>query len=369
MKKCVYAGSFDPLTNGHLWMIREGAQLLDMLIVAIGVNPAKQYTFSLEKRLEMLRQALADLPHVQVDAFSMHYLADYARQVSARYILRGVRSESDYEYERGMRYINQDLAPELTSIFLIPPRELIEISSSMVKGLSWPIGWDNVVRQYVPPGVYREILDQKLASAFARLWNELKGSHAEVVYRDLAARYAEPQRHYHTLAHIAACLAEAARFELEPRTRQIVELAIWFHDAIYDPTAHDNEARSSALFRAHAAASKLDSDMIDDVTRLIEATCTHESGVGDDERALQVFLDIDLSILGASAERFHAYEQDIGQEYAHVSLPLYRSMRAQVLRKFLARERIFKTAELSKIYEAQARSNLENSIRALEQSQ
>ena len=154
----VYAGSFDPLTLGHLWMIDQGAKLFDQFIVAIGINPDKKFTFSLADRLEMVRETTLSHPTVVVEAFSHQFLIRYAESMGANYILRGVRSPSDYEYERGMRNINGDLNPKITSIFLMPPRDISEISSSMVKGLVGPDGWQKIVKQYVPEPVYRRIL-------------------------------------------------------------------------------------------------------------------------------------------------------------------------------------------------------------------
>jgi pantetheine-phosphate adenylyltransferase len=165
----MYAGSFDPPTNGHLWMIREAAPLFDELIVAIGINPAKLYAYSLERRLQILRDCAADLPNVRVSSFSIRLLADYARGEGARYLLRGIRSESDYEYERGMRYVNEDLNPDLTTVFLIPPRAMVEVSSSMVKGLIGSAGWERAVRNYVPQPAYRAILEDALARRFSQL--------------------------------------------------------------------------------------------------------------------------------------------------------------------------------------------------------
>jgi pantetheine-phosphate adenylyltransferase len=154
----VYAGSFDPLTIGHLWMIEQGGRLFDRLIVAIGINPEKRYTFSLEERLSMLRESLKKFPNVSVTSYSNQYLIDYARAVHATHILRGIRSESDYEYERSMRNINGDLDSAICTVFLIPPRDIAEVSSSMVKGLKGPKGWQKVVRKYVPDPVYRRFL-------------------------------------------------------------------------------------------------------------------------------------------------------------------------------------------------------------------
>src|SRR5215831_1112707 len=174
-RKCIYAGSFDPMTNGHLWMIREGSRLFDRLVVAIGVHPAKKCSFTIEERMSMLKASLSGVANVTVCSFSAAFLADYARQISVGYILRGIRGETDYEYERGMRYVNEDLNPALTTVFLIPPREIVEVSSSMVKGLIGPAGWEGVVANYVPAPVYRKILDHELSRAFTALWRDVTG--------------------------------------------------------------------------------------------------------------------------------------------------------------------------------------------------
>lgn len=154
----VYAGSFDPPTIGHRWMIEQGARLFDRLIVAVGVNPDKKYSFPLAERLSMLRESTGSFRTVAVETFSSQYLIHYAGSVGATHILRGIRSESDYEFERTMRNINGDLGPDICTVFLMPPRSIAEVSSSMVKGLIGPAGWKAIVRKYVPPPVYRRLL-------------------------------------------------------------------------------------------------------------------------------------------------------------------------------------------------------------------
>jgi len=156
-KLAVYAGSFDPLTLGHTWMIEQGVRLFDRLVVAIGTNPDKKYAFRLDDRLEMLRQSTRGYRTVKVDHFSNQFLITYARSVGATHILRGVRSESDYEFERVMRNINGDLSHEITTVFLMPPRGIADISSSMVKGLIGPDGWEAIVRDYVPKPVFEKL--------------------------------------------------------------------------------------------------------------------------------------------------------------------------------------------------------------------
>jgi pantetheine-phosphate adenylyltransferase len=158
MRRAVYAGSFDPITNGHLWMVEQGSRLFDELIVALGVNPDKRALFLVEERLAMIREAVAGYRNVTVSSFENLFLVRYARRVGAGAILRGIRNEEDYGYERGMRYVNEEIEPGIVTVFLMPPREYAEISSSFVKGLVGPEGWETLVPNYVPPGVMRRFL-------------------------------------------------------------------------------------------------------------------------------------------------------------------------------------------------------------------
>src|ERR1041384_6124091 len=140
-------------------MVEQGVALFDRLIVAVGINPDKRYTFPLEDRLAMLRESLKRFRNLFVPSFSNLYLIDYAQQIGATHILRGIRSESDYEYERTMRNINGDLDPAICTVFLMPPRNIAEVSSSMVKELVGPKGWQRIVRRYVPEPVYRRVVE------------------------------------------------------------------------------------------------------------------------------------------------------------------------------------------------------------------
>ena len=156
-KRAVYAGSFDPLTNGHLWMVEQGLALFDHLTVAIGINPDKEYTYALDDRLEILRTSLPKSTNLDIAHFSNRYLVDYATEVDAGYILRGIRSAQDYEFERGMRHTNAQLNDNISTIFLMPPRNLAELSSSMVKGLVGPEGWEEHVIKMVPGPVFEAL--------------------------------------------------------------------------------------------------------------------------------------------------------------------------------------------------------------------
>lgn len=135
-------------------MIERGLEMFDRLIVAIGSNPSKNYSFSVDERLDFLRASTTPCERLVIAHFDNRYLVDYAKKMDAKYVLRGIRSPNDYEYERVMRHINADMAPEITTVFLMPPRDIAELSSSMIKSLTGPVGWEETVRRYVPGPVF-----------------------------------------------------------------------------------------------------------------------------------------------------------------------------------------------------------------------
>lgn len=162
---CVYAGSFDPPTIGHDWMIRKGAAKYDRFIVAVGVNPAKTPMFTIEERMVLLRAMLADLPNVEVTSFENKFLVHYAREVGAKYILRGMRNVTDYLYEVSMIDFNRNIDPLIETEFMMAPPSFSVVSSSVVKGNIGPEHWEEVIRPYVTEPVYNLLLEKVHARA------------------------------------------------------------------------------------------------------------------------------------------------------------------------------------------------------------
>ena len=156
----VYAGTFDPVTIGHLWMIKNGSYLFDELIVAIGTNPEKKCYFSLKDRITMLQESITGYQNVTVDKYSNKFLIKYAESIGAKFILRGIRSTTDYEYEKSLSYVNRHINSEIATVILLPPREMVEISSSIVRGLIGPEGWEEVVGKYVPSCVLERLMSE-----------------------------------------------------------------------------------------------------------------------------------------------------------------------------------------------------------------
>lgn len=158
----IYAGSFDPPTNGHLWMMRAGAALFDELVVVAAVNPEKQGFLPREVRCRALQDMAAELPNVRVVSMEHGFLADFARELGATHLLRGMRNTVDFEYEKSMARMNARMEPQLQSVFLLPPPELEEISSSYVRGFVGEPGWERWVRDCVPPCVFNLIAEKDL---------------------------------------------------------------------------------------------------------------------------------------------------------------------------------------------------------------
>ncbi len=134
MKIAIYPGSFDPVTSGHLNIIRRAANIFDRLIVCVMVNGAKKTMFSLEERVDLIRRVTADLPNVEVDG-SDELLADYARKKGSCVIVKGLRAGSDFEYEFQMALINRKINPDLDTMFLTAEHQYTYLSSSTVKEL------------------------------------------------------------------------------------------------------------------------------------------------------------------------------------------------------------------------------------------
>ena len=181
-------------------------------------------------------------------------------------------------------------------------------------------------------------------------------------FQALSDAHSEEGRAYHNAQHISMSLSHLnAHRELAERPFEI-EMAIWFHDAVYDTRASDNEEQSAAWAERFLVAQEADSEVVKRIEAMILATKLHGAAT-DDEKLL---IDIDLAILGSEAETFEEYDQAIRFEYSWVPEEQYRAGRASVLRSFLEREVIYQTNEFRGLYEGLARENLGRKIGELQ---
>ncbi|MEV8317227.1 hypothetical protein AB0Q95_23970 [Streptomyces sp. NPDC059900] len=177
---------------------------------------------------------------------------------------------------------------------------------------------------------------------------------------NLLARWAEPQRRYHTTAHLTAVLDHIDVLEEHAQDAGLVRLAAWFHDAVYAPDRSENEERSARLAERALAEAGLSEPRIAEVARLVRLTVTHDPAEGDHNG--ETLCDADLAILAAAPDAYAAYASAVREEYAFVPDEDFRAGRAAVLRQLLALPRLFRTPYGTAHWEGPARANLATEI-------
>ena len=195
------------------------------------------------------------------------------------------------------------------------------------------------------------------------LWQRLGAQgDASAVYNDLVARYSEPHRAYHTLQHIGHCLDELEQTRYLAENPDAVELALWYHDAIYDTKAKDSEERSATLAVEMVKNASLSDNLGQSVANLIMTTKHTTAPTNPDD---QLLVDIDLSILGQTEDRFDEYERQVRKEYEWVPEDQFVAGRSAILKSFLDRPNIYSTRFFRNKYEVQAKANIARSLAKL----
>eukprot|EP01127_Copromyxa_protea_P010424 TRINITY_DN2538_c0_g1_i8.p1 TRINITY_DN2538_c0_g1~~TRINITY_DN2538_c0_g1_i8.p1 ORF type:complete len:223 (+),score=41.37 TRINITY_DN2538_c0_g1_i8:53-670(+) len=193
----------------------------------------------------------------------------------------------------------------------------------------------------------------RLSPSLAASWHERVSTH-----------YSESQRHYHTLEHLSELFEYRERFQNKLQKLEVVDLAIWFHDVIYQPTEKDNEEKSAALWDEFAKEVGIGGDVATTVHDYIIATKTHKIDPNESDQDLKFFLDFDLAILGKPESGYDRYASQIRQEYIHVPDETYTVGRAAVL-DHLRQGTLFFTEEFKELFEEKAKANISREIASL----
>lgn len=156
MKIGVYPGTFDPITNGHIDLITRSLRVFDQVIVAVALNPSKHPLFDLNERVKMVKLAIKDLPHVEVEPFS-GLLVDYVKKRDARAVIRGLRAISDFEYEFQMALVNRKLDEAFETVFFMPSEEYSYLTSSIIKEVA---SLGGSLTDFVHPDVARHLIER-----------------------------------------------------------------------------------------------------------------------------------------------------------------------------------------------------------------
>jgi len=376
-RTALYPGSFDPPTNGHKWVIERVSDQFDQGHVAIGINPEKPGRFQVPEREEMLKELAQAFPNISVSSFAGLFQADYAQMLGAQYVVRGIRNGADFAYESDNRHINATLSPDLETVVIIPPKDLLQVSSSMVMGFLGLEGWEQEVSKLVPPGVMERLESLQLARDKEHLGKRFvalcertgaQGNPREI-FEEIFARWTESDRAYHNIPHLKMCLSELDLVRDKLEDPDATELALVMHDAIHnehrqDQSLHGDDEAESAELSEFLITQRLmlPQDFADRVSSRILATKHKEIPEGEDERYTA---DIDLAIFGRSERLYQIYEERVRKEYGWVPIEAFKAGRGRVLANFLNRPIIYHTEFFRARYEKSARKNVNRAIQNL----
>jgi len=399
MKKIGFSGTLDPITNGHMWVIGEARSIADEVVVFLSENSSKQPKFTAEQRRDIIALSCAERGwgNVQVVIVKSDYTARAARKYGADYLIRGIRTTADFDYENLIQQTNVDVIGGAKTIFVMPPRDLGSVSSSFVKALEGPVGWNWTMKKFVPRPAYHAWIMGWLRKEWDSLWQHAGagagaaggaqgGPHGGGRDADAAARidqwferltgpgaYGGDARHYHNLDHLVHGLAEirawAANTGASQRDIDLVRAAFWFHDAHYEhgPADVSNEEASAQLWLASGLAGARDMTLAADVAALIRAT-DHFQGPSVSHPLKPIMLGVDLAILGQDDEVYQHYARGIRAEYSHVPPARYASQRTHALTRLRERAvagELFADRYFAEQYNEQAIDNMESELQAL----
>ncbi|SHM45804.1 Phosphopantetheine adenylyltransferase [Duganella sacchari] len=379
MKKIGFSGTLDPITNGHMWVINEARSLADEVVVFLSENPAKKPKFSAEERKSIIALSCAEQgwENVSVVIVRGDYTARAAKKQGVECLIRGIRTTADFDYENLIQQTNVDVLQGAKTVFVMPPRDLGSVSSSFVKALEGPIGWNWIMKKFVPGPAYHAWVLSWLRKEWETLWDyehrdAIAIAHADDWFAQLtgATAYGGAARYYHNLDHLVHGLCEirvwAANTRPDPADVDIIKQAFWFHDAEYghnpDPAALTNEEASAQLW----LGSHLGQEM-GDAAELIRAT-DHFQEAAITHRLKDILLCVDLAILGQDDEVYQNYARAIRQEYIHLPDATYRAQRggalAHLSRKAQAGE-LFRDAYFADQYNQRAIDNMQHEMERL----
>jgi pantetheine-phosphate adenylyltransferase len=354
MKIIGFSGTLDPITNGHMWVIGEARSMADEVLVFLSQNSVKQPQFSAEARKEIIEQSARERGwhNVNVVIVKGDYTARAAKRHGVDYLIRGIRTTADFDYENLIQQTNVDVLQGAKTIFVMPPRDLGSVSSSFVKALEGPVGWHWTMKKFVPPPAYHAWILNWLRHEWEALWCYGAASAAHIANADHwflhltgALAYGAAQRHYHNLDHLVHGLSEvrvwAANTGASSRDTDTLQKAFWFHDAFYDrgSAVLSNEEVSAQLWLGSALGGGEGRDMPgggmeysvqDEVADLIRST-DHLQWDRIVHPLKHVMQSVDLAILGQDDEVYRTYARTIRAEYDHVPDLSFKQQRQQAL--------------------------------------
>ncbi|GEM_PF-516165 len=397
----VYVGSFDPMTLGHVDVIRNAIKMpYKNIYVAVGVNPAKKPMFTTEERLKMIEREMdRDIrPHLapgqKIIVTSYEGMTvDFMKKVGASMCIRGLRGINDMEEEGNLAAVNRGLfadaldepgSAEFSQVYFAASNpDLRHVSSSFARAICTGKR-DLSLLRYVSSDVAAKMIakrdrkkDGQIDNVYRTpthaelenlksLWDQYVPQNAKTdhIFKDLLAKYSEPHRAYHNVGHLVEVFEAFKEYEDRWQDPQAVALAMFYHDAVYDVLRNDNEGQSAEYARQMLLDLKLSDEKINRICDMVKLTETHMVSKNDYDAALM--LDIDMAVVGQSADKYQRYAKAVRAEYlTGFSADKYAEGRTAFLASVKSKSRIFITDEFENKFGQQAILNMAAEHRGL----
>lgn len=369
MDKIAFAGTFDPITKGHTWVIEEGLRIANRVVVMIAHNNTKKTMFSEMQRKNMIQAVMQErgiANRVDVILIRNEYVAQSAMRLGCDYLIRGIRSALDFDYETLIQKTNTDVLYGAKTLFVMPPRDLESVSSSFVKSLIGPVGWHWHVKSFLDKPVYEQWVKKYIRETASNylIDHYFTKDNKESLFNAVFTAYSGEKRHYHNLDHIAHCLQELewaiSNYEISPQEAEYQVLSILLHDSIQQA---GNLEKTDEQLSAEFTENLLSVYSGVETVKSLELATGHLSGNQVLNENQKLMCSIDLAILGQRPEIYDEYVKSVRQEY-DVSYELWKQGRAKALKTLLEKEELFPSKYFTH-YETMARQNLQRELNSL----
>jgi len=377
MRTAIYAGSFDPPTNGHLNVIEKALGLFDKLIIAIGDNPSKTSYFTHTERIEMLKEITSNLPNIEceieIDSFKRKFLVDYAREKDAKYIVRGIRDSKNFREERIIFLFNKNRDPIIEPIFVMPDRSVADISSSLVKSLIGYTNWREETIKLVPYFVHERLLKKQFENEYRGTVKGLEKYNIKISENEikdtlkfLNMTYGVHIRPYHNINHILHMLELANNLVLDDfdMDNNILKYAIIFHDCI-DEADNKDGVLESAKVSKKLLNQEWVANLVENIIMATDYSNNAKKEYFAPSKYQKIIMDLDFSQMGYSYKIYSDNTKKIRDEYDHVTDEEWTKGRYNFLNMMLVKEKIFLTDEFKHL-EKKAAENILREMKEME---
>jgi len=366
MKSIAFSGSFDPVTNGHLWVINEALNIAEKVVVIVAQNPSKTNMFSHQLRMQMIREALSgDIKNRVQVVSTAGYVAQAAADYGCEYLIRGSRSSADYDYETVLSQANVNVLGGVKTLFVMPPRDLQSVSSSFVKSLIGPVGWHWHTAKFVPVNVQRELVRLKMVDI---IFQGMNGGHEidgyDVVRNDVTevvdqviAKY--DRIGYHNYNHILFM------FQMYAHHYDFMSDAMVWNIIAHDA---DEDFSAAAEWTYEVCAGKV--GWYVDVGKTIKVTNYFDKQARSAplthlQRQLQC---LDFAILGQPWHIYQEYAKNVRVEYPNAADAEYAEGRIKVLNQLINFDGGLFPLDAFEKYAAPAIANMQREIDLLQRN-